>query len=128
MNNSNSPQFKVQTIFSTKQIEKLIKFLKITSIQEMEKEFEGDDEYMACVRKVEDLSCDPNFIGYYDIEEARRQEMEDTWDTGLRMGREEGEKNKQIEIAKNLLSLNISLNDISKTTGLSVEEINNLKD
>ena len=42
-------------------------------------------------------------------------------------GREEGLKEKSIEIAKNMLKLNIDINIISQSTGLSVEEINKLK-
>ena len=45
----------------------------------------------------------------------------------LRQGIEEGEKNKQIEIAKNMLLKGIDLNTISEVTNLSIEEINNLK-
>ena len=82
----------------SKEAKKLIKLLRKTSIEEMEKEFRGDDIYMACIRKVEDLSTDPNFIGYYDVEEARRQENWDFEQTGFRKGKE----NAQIEIAKNL--------------------------
>ena len=106
-----------------KETRKLIKLLRQTTIEEMEKEFEGDEIYMACVRRVEELSTDPDFIGYYDIEEARRQENEDFEMTGFRKGREAGEKNKQIEIAKNLLSKNISIESISEITGLSIEEM-----
>ena len=98
---------------------------------------------MACIRKVEDLSTDPNFIGYYDIEEARRQEIEDMKATGFRMGkeegfeqghkegrqegceegREEGKKTKQLEIAKTMLKDNLNVDIISKYTGLSEKEI-----
>lgn len=42
-------------------------------------------------------------------------------------GREEGEKNKALEIAKNLLFLNIDIQKISKATGLSTKEIEKLK-
>jgi len=123
-------------------IKKLAKFLKTSNLDEMEKEFEGDESYMACIRKVEDLSTDPNFIGYYDIEEARRQEIEDMKATGFRMGREEGrkegrkegreegreegEKNKQIEIAKSMLKDNLNVDIISKYTSLSEDEILNI--
>ena len=121
-----------------KEIRKVVKLLKTTNLEELENEFKGDEVYMACVRKVEDLSTDPNFIGYYDIEEARRQELEDSIETGLRMGREvgikqgieqgieQGSKEKQIEIAKNLLLLNIDVNDISKATGLTLSELEKL--
>ena len=46
---------------------------------------------------------------------------------GLDRGLKEGEKNKSIEIAKNMLQLNIDVNIISQSTGLSVNEIENLE-
>ena len=46
---------------------------------------------------------------------------------GLDKGLKEGERNKSIEIARNMLNLNIDINVISKSTGLSIEEINKLK-
>jgi len=111
-------------------IKKLAKFLKTSNLEEMEKEFEGDESYMACIRKVEDLSTDPNFIGYYDIEEARRQEIEDMKATGFRMGREEGReegsKYEKIQIAKSMLNKNMDIILIAELTGLTQEEIKNL--
>ena len=46
---------------------------------------------------------------------------------GKIIGREEGKRNKQIEIAKNLIKENVSIEIISKATGLTEEEINKLK-
>jgi predicted transposase/invertase (TIGR01784 family) len=43
-------------------------------------------------------------------------------------GREEGEKRAKIEIAKNLLSAKVNINTIVISTGLSVEEIETIKD
>ena len=79
---------------------------------------------MACIRRVEELSTDPNFVGYYDIEEARRQDIEDAKETGLRIGSEK----RNIEIAKSMLKDNISLETISKYTNLSINEIEQLGD
>ena len=42
-------------------------------------------------------------------------------------GKEEGEKNKSIEIAKNMLKDNVDINIISKYSGLSIDEIKDLK-
>ena len=109
------------------EVSRLIKLLTTDSIEKMEEEFKGDERYMACVRKVEELSTDPNFVGYYDIEEAIRQDIEDATESGLRIGREEGTEKSRIEIAKNLLSLNINIEDISKATSLSLNEIEQLK-
>jgi len=103
------------------------KFLKLNSLKEMEEEFKGDDNYMAAIRKVEDLSTDPKFIGYYDLEEAHKQDIEDAKETGYDEGMEKGSSQKAIEIAKNMLSYNMPIEEISKYTGLSKEEIVNIK-
>ena len=47
---------------------------------------------------------------------------------GRAEGIEEGSKQKAYEIAKKLLYLNIALEDISKATGLSEEEIEELRE
>jgi len=46
---------------------------------------------------------------------------------GIEKGKKEGEKKKAIEIAKNLLDV-LDIETISKKTGLSVEEIKELRD
>jgi predicted transposase/invertase (TIGR01784 family) len=99
----------------------------MTQIREMKEKFKGDESYMAAIRKVEDLSTDPNFIGYYDIEEARRQDLEDMKNTGIRIGMEKGIQNEKIEIAKKMISENMTISMISKILGLSKEEIEKLK-
>ena len=94
---------------------------------------------MAAIRKVEDLSTDPDFVGYYDVEEAHRQELEDMRDTILEEGMEKGMKKgiekgitegisqRNIEIAKNMLKVKIDVNTISRTTGLSKKQIDELE-
>ena len=77
---------------------------------------------MSGIEKVEDLIRDPNFAGIYDIEERRQRELEDFHETGYM----EGEKNKQIEIAKSMLKDNVVIETISKYTRLSIEEIEKL--
>ena len=59
--------------------------------------------------------------------EAEKKGLEKGIKKGIKKGIAEGEKNKSIEIAKNLKQLNISTDDIVKATGLSIEEIKNLK-
>jgi predicted transposase/invertase (TIGR01784 family) len=108
--------------------------LKMTEITEMKEKFKGDESYMAAIRKVEDLSTDPNFIGYYDIEEARKQDLEDMKNTGIRIGmeqgreegREEGIEQNKLDIAKKMLNKNMDINDIIELTGLTKETIEKL--
>ena len=89
--------------------------------------YKGDENYMAAIRKVEDLSTDPDFVGYYDVEEAHRQELEDMRDTILEEGMEKGISQSRIEIAKNMLKEKIDVNTISRTTGLSKKQIDELE-
>ena len=97
---------------------------------------------MAAVRRVEELSTDPNFIGYYDKEEAIKQDLEDMRLTGfeegeasgvkrglkqgLAKGRAEGEKNEKIQVIKKMIENKFDIDMISKITGLSIEEINKI--
>ena len=46
---------------------------------------------------------------------------------GLSQGIEEGISSRNKEIVHNLISMNMKIEDISKATGLKIEEINNLK-
>ena len=74
---------------------------------------------MACIRRVEELSTDPNFVGYYDLEEAHKQDLSDSYETG--------KSDEKIEIAKAMLQDTNNYEVISKYTGLSIEEIEQLQ-
>ena len=80
--------------------------------------------------KIASLSSDPNFISELErqqIEEyARNYALEKAEERGIKTGIIEGEKLKQVEIAKRMLKDNIDISSISKYSGLSIEEINNL--
>ena len=92
--------------------------MRAKSIEELEKEFKEDDNYMKAVNKIEELLMDPNFAGAYDVEERRAFDMEDM--------RLTGKKEKQLEIAKKMLKDITDYNLIAKYTGLSIEEIKKL--
>ena len=55
-------------------------------------------------------------VKYNEIEDAKKE------------GRTEGTKEKTIEIARNLLNMQMSIGDISKATGLTEDEIKSLND
>ena len=82
-------------------------------------------------KEVERLNDDAEFREF--LSEERETELlkntliSEAHEEGLQQGKQEGEKQGIIMTAKNLLKLNISIADISKATGLSIEEINNLK-
>jgi len=63
----------------------------------------------------------------YARKEAREEGLEKGLEKGLEQGLEQGEKNKSIEIVKNMLFAKLDIGLISKTTGLLEEEINIIK-
>ena len=99
------------------------------------REIAGDDkEALKIVDELERLELNDKFGLAYDnemmqkrmINTARNWGYDDGKEIGKAEGLEEGAKAKEIEIAKNLLKIGISKEDIIKGTGLSEEEINNL--
>lgn len=61
------------------------------------------------------------------LEQGMAEGMEKGMEKGLEQGIEQGSLNKQIEIAKNMLKENMNLKTISKITGLSIKQINELE-
>ncbi len=64
---------------------------------------------------------------HYEDSLKHYRDLKNSLDTSKEEGRIEGEKNKQIEIAKNMLLDNEPIKKIIKYTGLTTEEINELK-
>ena len=78
------------------------------------------DKYITNVTIVND---NPEFQKYMSEEEDKRKIQNSLISEAKNEGISQGVK----QTAKNLLSMNMTLEDISKATGLSVEEINKLK-
>ena len=60
------------------------------------------------------------------IEQGIKQGIKQGIERGIERGIEQGISSEKEKIAKNLLSMNMSIEDISKATGLSIDEIKNL--
>ena len=105
-----------------------------TSYEEL-REIAGDDkEALKIVDELERLGLDDKFGLAYDnemmqkkmINTARNWGYDDGKADGKAEGLEEGAKAKEIEIAKNLLKDGISIEVVSRNTGLSIEELEDL--
>ena len=129
--------------------------LKLT-IEELKAKYEGDEEYMDIVKKVEEFMRDNNLVQYYDLEASHKFEVEDSFNTGVNAGRASGlaegrasglaegrasglvegrvsgiAEGTQIEkhnIAKNLLKDHLDINKIMQYTGLTKQEILELQE
>jgi len=94
------------------------------SNREILKEISKGDKIMDKIyKRLDKLSEDEALSLLYDEkereEEKKQAEIEYAEEHGLNKGIK--------QTAKNLLSMNMKVEDISKATGLSIEEINNLK-
>ena len=80
------------------------------------------------------LSGDDEVMIEFDMNSKRDLELKSEYDEMASMFKEKEQKlkekkhNNQIEIAKNLLKLNLTTDNISLATGLTKEEINKLKE
>ncbi|MBD3808796.1 MAG: Rpn family recombination-promoting nuclease/putative transposase, partial [Epsilonproteobacteria bacterium] len=108
--------------------DKWIYFLKNANrLDLVPKEFEEIQEFKEAFEIANSYSWSKKELEIYDYvrlkEMDKVNELETATKKGIQQGIEIGEKQKAIEIAKNLLKQNIDINIISISTGLSVEEI-----
>ena len=86
------------------------------------------DKYITNVTIVND---NPEFQKYMSEEEDKRKIqnslLSEARENGINDGISKGVSQEKVSIAKNMLNKNMSIEDISDITGLSVEEINKLK-
>ena len=124
LENFDNPQYTI-----SERVRKFMEFMgnKPDTISNLKEKYK-DGDIMAFAKKAEELSKDTRFINYYNIEEMHEAEKQDFYNTGREDGEKEGRQEEKIMIAKNMLDLDIDIDKIVKATGLSEEEINNLKD
>lgn len=85
--------------------------------------------YMESVRHMRSLFDTSRDDGYQDgIVEGRAKGRAEGRVEGRAEGRAEGELSKSLDIARNLLSLGLPISQIEQATGLTQEQIANLKD
>ncbi len=109
----------------------------------LSEEFMERDTSEKLMEEINDLCSDDEYVELYTdlskreleyntyIEEAkiegRNQGLADGRLAGFNAGLTHGKQEEKLEIAKNLLEQKIDINIISNVTGLTLDEINNLK-
>ena len=104
-------------------LEKELLILRLRKIEELEKIAEGDEDLMEAVNKLKELSLNIDTIGLYDEAEEREKMMNSLRAEGEKEGIEKGAKEKEKSIAKNLINMGLSKQDVMKATGLSKKQI-----
>ena len=118
--------------------------LKLRKREELLEVSKGDKDMSEVYKKLDDLSKDKYYALLYDEEEKKAYEnkciLEDAiedakengyssgYDSGYDSGKSAGVSNEKINIAKNMLKKNMSIEDISDVTGLTIDEINKIKE
>lgn len=111
----------------SEEMDAMLSFLTGTSYDDLKRIANGNKEALDIVKDLEDLAMEEKFWGVY---ENNRENiiMQNTLykegvSDGVEQGINQGIKLNQIEIAKNMMKSNYSKDEISKITGLSLEEI-----
>ena len=94
--------------------------------EEVKMILEKNKEIKKANKEVEILSQDEQEREIYELRLKALRDEENIRLTGVAQGMTQGEKKKQIEIAKNMIKENIDKEVISKVTGLSIEKIESL--
>ena len=133
---------KVKRILEKEPNDKLaqwVQFLDNPNEKEVLKAMENNEEIKEAMEELEEVSkikqlrriAELKDKAIRDEKNGLRHATEDGINIGLERGRKEGikegEKNKQIEIAKKLLKEGMSTEKISLIVGMSKEEVENLK-
>ena len=96
------------------------------------RELTNNPKDIRIIEELERLSMDEEFKLHYNAEAVRKKTENsikiESFQNGLDKGFSQGIEQEKLEIAKNLLNLGtVSLEDISKTTGLDIDTLKNLK-
>ncbi|WP_338631782.1 Rpn family recombination-promoting nuclease/putative transposase [Clostridium baratii] len=108
-------------------LEKWLEFLKEPE-SNVERELEVNDEVLKQAKtELYRLSMDSEERERYNMREKAIYDEISALENAEKKGLEQGEKNKSIEIAKKALSSGLDIKTVSAITGLSENEIENLK-
>lgn len=108
--------------------EKNLAMLNCTSIKKMEELAQGSKIRGKIMEKFKKkLSAEEFAEILFDPEEDQEMILNSERLEGIEEGIESGKKEEKLEIAKKMLAMGMSIENIAKVTDLSIEEIQNLK-
>ena len=115
--------------------ETYLAMFRAESFEEMRNIANGNKEALKVVEELERLSENDEFRVLYNAEKMRRKEInsarldgyDDGYGNGYEIGITKGKEDEKIAIAKNFLKNGVSPDIVSESTGLSVEELEELE-
>ena len=96
----------------------LLSMLTATTDEELKKITGNSKKGLAIMDEIEKLKLNDEFNAWYNAEKVEEKCRNSAYS--------EGEKNKQLEVAKLMLNNNEDLDKISKYTGLTISELEEL--
>lgn len=99
-------------------------FFTTDELEALKEICEGDEEMMEAYEKAEDLTHDVTFLAYYDYEESHQNSLKYAKKESEEIGLEKG----IFKVAGELLKNNVPLAIISKSTNLSIKELEKLQE
>ena len=106
------------------ELDAMLSFLSANSYEEMERIAWGKKESLAIMDELKKLSKEEDLLPEYDFE----REMRRVTNTEKEISKQEGKELSIREVAINFINNGVDLNIISNSTGLSIDELNNLKE
>ena len=117
-------KYKVLFYNEANELDAMLSFLSANSYEEMERIAWGKKESLAIMDELKKLSKEEDLLPEYDFE----REMRRVTNTEKEISKQEGKELSIREVAINFINNGVDLNIISNSTGLSIDELNNLKE
>ena len=121
------PIFSNMCYHRSNKIDKRLRLFTCKSYKEMYEIIDENDPNHFIIEELRRLGMNDKFIDTYDYELVQKKLMNSIKGEGYEAGIIDGQKSKQIDIAKKMLEKNSDINFISECTGLTIEEIEKLK-
>ncbi len=114
--------------------EKALAILSFNKIKDLRKISRGDETLMRVVKKIEELTDDPDMVQYIDVEKGmelgRKEDIQIATEKAAKKAAKkaaiETEEKTRIETARKMLKEKLNIELISKITNLSKEQIEKL--
>ena len=107
----------------TNKYETYLSMLTAESYEEMERIVGDLKEGKIIMEKLKELGLDDELGSIYDEEIVHKMEINSARSDGRKEGRKEGKIETTTSIAKNLLNMGLSTQDVMKATGLSKKQL-----
>lgn len=117
--------------YTNNELERWLKFIAAQNNSERANIAKGDELLVELNEWIHKYVADDKMqdeLNKWDLEIAENKGYEQGVIEGIEQGIEQGVEQNKNEIAKNMLNFNVPIKDISKYTGLAIEEIEKLKE